>query len=265
MHARTWTYVAIAAAAALTACRTGFRVARFTTNEALYAAGMREFGRQNWGNAIAAFEKLTTDLSPRDTLLPRSFWYLALAHDHQREHLLAAQAFTRLLESFPEDTLSDDAALLAGRQYKRLWRKPSLDATYGETALAAYNTVIGLYPDSEHAETARREIAELEQWFATKDYENGMYYYRRKAWDSALIYFRSVITRWPHVPRARDALLRMAEANQRIRYREDYVEACTKLRQSYPGDAEVARVCQDAPAVPVPTDSTARARPVPGD
>ncbi|MGH7676965.1 MAG: outer membrane protein assembly factor BamD [Gemmatimonadaceae bacterium] len=264
MHARTWTYVAIAAAAALTACRTGFRVARFPTNEALFAAGVREYEREHWGNAIVAFEKLTGDLPARDTLLPRSYWYLALSHDRQREHLLAAQSFTRLFESFPDDTLADDAALLAGRQYKRLWRKPALDPTYGETALTAYNALLGLYPDSEHAEAARREIAELEQWFATKDYESGMYYYRRKAWDSALIYFRSVLARWPNVPRARDALLRMAEANQRIRYREDYVEACTRLRQSYPGDGEVDRVCRGVPATPLPTDSTARARPIPG-
>jgi outer membrane protein assembly factor BamD len=256
--------VALVAAAALAACRTGFRLSRYSSNEALYSAGVREFEKKHWGNSIAAFEKLTNDLPARDTLLPRSYWYLARAHDHQREHLLAAQSFTRLFESFPDDTLADDAALLAGRSYRKLWRKPPLDPTYGETAVAAYNALLGLYPDSEHAEQARREILELEQMFATKTYETGMYYFRRKAWDSALIYFRGVLERWPHVPAARDALLRMAETNLRIRYREDYVDACSKLRQAYPGDREVARVCQDAPATALPTDSTARAKPIPG-
>src|SRR5688572_27395771 len=168
MHARTFTYVAIAAAAALTACRGNFRVSRFPSNESLYSAGVREFERKHWGNAILAFEKLTTDLPARDTLLPRSFWYLAHAHTGQDEHLLAAQSFSRLFESFPDDTLADDAALEAGRSYRRMWRKPELDATYGETALTAFNALLGLYPDSEHAEQAKREIAELEQWFATK-------------------------------------------------------------------------------------------------
>jgi outer membrane protein assembly factor BamD len=262
MHARTWTYVAIAAAAALTACRGTFRVSRFPTNEGLYAAGLREFERKHWGNAILAFEKLTTDLPARDTLLPRSYWYLAHAHSRQGEHLLAAQSFTRVFESFPDDTLADDAAFESGRSFRKLWRKPQLDATYGETAITAFNALIGLYPDSEFAERARGELAELDQWFATKNYETGLYYFRRKAYDSALLYFRLILQRWPHVPRARDALLRIAESSRAIRYREDYAETCARLRQGYPQDADVMRVCRGAPQVPADTARTVK--PVPG-
>lgn len=243
MHVRTFTGVALAAAA-LTACRGGFRANRFPSNESLYAAGLSEYQRKHWGNAITAFEKLTNDLPARDTLLPRAYWYLATAHEWQREHLLAAQSFTRLYESFPDDSLADDAALEAARSYRRLWRKPMLDATYGETALATYNTMIGLYGEtSAHAAAARKEIAELEDWFATKNYETGRYYLRRKAFDSAILYFKYVLERWPHVPRSRDALLRLAEAYQAIRYRDDFAETCTKLRQTYASDPDVLRAC----------------------
>ena len=262
MHARTWTLVALACLGTLTACRTGFRINRFTNNEALYVAGVREFEKKKWGNAVAAFEKLTNDLPARDTLLPRSFWYLAQAHARQREHLLAAQSYTRLFESFVDDTLADDAAVEAARSYRKLWRKPSLDPTYGELSLAAYNTFLGLYADSSpYAEAARREIAELEQWFATKDYETGMFYFRRKAFDSANIYFENIVERWPHVPRARDALLRLAESYRAIRYRENYAETCAKLRGTYTADPDVAEICRDVPTVTA-TDTT-RARPVP--
>lgn len=250
MHARTWTVVALASLATLAACRTGFRVTRYTDNEALYAAGMREFEQEHWSNAVAAFEKLTNDLPARDTLLPRSFWYLAQAHARQRDYLLAAQSYTRLFESFVDDTLADDAAIEAARNYRKLWRKPSLDPTYGELALAAYNTFLGLYGESSpFADDARREIVELEQMFATKDYETGMFYFRRKAYDSANIYFENIVQRWPHVPRARDALLRLAESYRAIRYRENYAETCAKLRESYAAGPDVAEVCRDVPAV----------------
>lgn len=259
MTVRTWTCVAIAAAAAVTACR-GFKITQFPSNESLYAAGLREYQKKHWANAIAAFEKLTNDLPARDSLLPRAYWYLATAHKRQDEHLLAAQSYSRLFESFPDDTLADDAALEAARSYRRLWRKPVLDATYGETALGTYNTLLGLYPSSEHAEAARREIAELEQWFATKNYETGVFYIRRKAFDSAIIYLKYVVERWPHVPRARDALLRLAEAYRAIRYREDLAETCAKLRQTYPGDRETGRICGDVRV----SDTTAIApRPTP--
>jgi outer membrane protein assembly factor BamD len=260
MHARTWITVAIAAATALTACRGGFRINRYPNSEALYAAGIREFDQRHWGNAILAFEKLTTDLSPRDTLLPRSYWFLARAHGEQGEHLLAAQSYSRLFESFVDDTLADDAAFQAAESYKRLWRKPTLDPTYGETALATYNTMLGLYGEtSSHAESARRSVVELEQWFATKEYETGLFYFRRKAFDSANIYFLNVLERWPHVPRARDALLRLAESYRSIRYREQLDETCTRLRDAYPGDAEVAEVCRGTRVL---ADSTTRPAPV---
>ena len=250
------------AATALTACRGGFRINRFPTSDALYAAGLREYQQRHWGNAVLAFEKLTTDLGPRDSLLPRSYWYLGRAHAEQREHLLAAQSFSRLFESFVDDTLADDAAFQAAESYKRLWRKPTLDPTYGETALATYNTMLGLYGEtSPHAEEARRSVIELEQWFATKEYETGLFYFRRKAYDSANIYFLNVIERWPHVPRVRDAQLRLAESYRAIRYREQLDETCTKLRDAYPGDEEVAEVCRgtrmvvDTTARPVPTQT----------
>ena len=245
MHVRTWICVAIAAATALVAgaCHGGFRVNRYPTNESLYAAALSEYQRKHWSNAITAFEKLTNDLPARDTLLPRAYWYLGDAHHHEKEELLAAQSFTRLYESFPDDTLADDAALAAARAYRRLWHKPELDATYGETALATYNALIDLYPSSEHAEVAKREIADLEQWFATKNYLTGVYYLRRKAFDSAILYFKYVLDRWPSAPRARDSMLRLAEAYRAIRYREDLAETCAKLRTAYPGDREVISTC----------------------
>ena len=255
--------VAIAALAVLTlglsACH-AFKVNRYPTNESLYAAGLHEYQRKHWGNSILAFEKLTTDLPARDTLLPRAYWYLASAHGHQKEHLLAAQSYSRLYESFPDDTLADDAALEAARSYRRLWRRPTLDATYGETALAAYNTLLGLYGETtDLAPVARKEIAELEQWFATKNYETGLYYFRMKAYDSAILYFKYVVERWPNVPRTRDALLRLAESYRAIRYGEDLSETCTLLRQGYPGDREIAVLCGN-----VRTADTTVAAPRPG-
>jgi hypothetical protein len=55
---------------AAAACHPDFQIAKFPTNEALYRAGQAEFAVAHWDNAIAVFDKLTTDLPARDTLLP---------------------------------------------------------------------------------------------------------------------------------------------------------------------------------------------------
>jgi len=133
----SWRLTAALSIVGVAACRPEFQLKNFTTNDVLYKASLAEYQRHHWDNAILGFEKLTTDLPARDTLLPRSYWYLASSHQHQDELLLAAQSFERLVESFPEDSLADDAGLEAARSYRRLWRKPGLDPKYGDQALAS--------------------------------------------------------------------------------------------------------------------------------
>jgi outer membrane protein assembly factor BamD len=241
---------------AAVACHPDFQLKNYKKNEELYRAGVREFDRHKWDNAIAAFEKLTLDLPARDSLLPRSYWYLATAHERQGEHLLAAQSYSKLVESFPDDSSADDAALEAARSYWKMWRKPGLDPTYGETALATYNTLLGLYPTSPLVPTAQKELSELENWFAIKNYEAGLFYFRRKAFDSAILYFKDVLTRWPNSPTALATSVKLVEAYKAIRYREDAADLCTQLRKKYANDVTVKTACVGIPDVPAPPTTT---------
>jgi outer membrane protein assembly factor BamD len=243
------------------ACHPEFEITKFPTNEALYRAATEEFARGRWDNAVAAFEKLTTDLPARDTLLPRAHWYLAQAHQHKAEWVLAATSFSRLTESFPDDTLADDAALESARSYRKLWRKPALDPTYGENALASYNTLLGLYPTSPLIPQARKELSELEEMFAQKNYLSGMYYFRRGGYDSGIIYFKDVVSRYPASAASRLAQLRLVDSYKKIRYREDAVEACATLRKSFPDDADVRTTCADVAAPPSPVASNPASSP----
>lgn len=243
-------------------CHPDFQLTKFSTNESLYRAAATEFAAGRWDNAVAAFEKLTSDLSARDTLLPRAYWYLARAHGERAEYVLAATSYSRLVESFPDDTLSDDAALAAARSYKRMWRKPALDPTYGETSLATYNTLLGLYPTSPLVADAKREVTELEEMFAQKNYISGMYYYRRKAYDSGVIYFKDILTKYPASITAKAAQLRLVDSYRAIRYKEDAADACATLRKTYPDDAEVRVTCEGiATPVPVAIPATTNAPP----
>ena len=70
---------------AFAACHPDFKVGSFPPTRRSIAPATEEFSRGRWDNAVAAFEKLTTDLPARDTLLPRAYWYLASAHEQQRE------------------------------------------------------------------------------------------------------------------------------------------------------------------------------------
>lgn len=224
-------------------CSPGFRPQGITPPERLFRATMTEFERKRWDNAVAGFERLTIDLPARDTLLPLSHYYLGKAHFNRKEFLLAAQSFGRLSESFPDDTLADDALYQAGVSYQRLWRKPVLDAEYGQSALSTYRTLLALYPNSPMRAQSEQQIRTLEEWMATKDYETGLHYLRLKAYDSAIIYFKDVVRLYPQTARSRDAYLRLVQTFRRIQYREEASEACTAVRSRFADDLEVRRIC----------------------
>lgn len=257
MHALRKSLVALLAVAALGGCFRSFNVRNFPSAQSLYAAGKAQYEREKWANAILAFERLTFDLPTRDTLLPLAHWYLGQARRHNDERLLAAQSFNRLAEQFPNDTLADDAMYMAARSYREMWRRPSLDPQYGILAQAQYRLVQGVFPDSPYADSSLKALNELDEWFAAKDYETGMHYVRRRAYDSAILYFRDVVANYPNTDKARQAMLQMVRVYRlpALNYKEDAAELCTALLAGFPTDAEVLKACK-APAA----DSTAAVR-----
>lgn len=245
----------VVAIVALPACRRreSFVPRKIATTGELFTRSAREFQRKRWDNALAGFDLLATQLPARDTLLPRVYFYQGQAHARRGEHLLAAQAYSRIQDAFPDDPMADRALYEQGVEYRKLWRRPTLDPTYGQTALATFRQLSQSYPDSPLVPQAEKQVADLQQMFAAKDLETGMHYFRRKAWDSALIYFKDVVRLYPTTPAARSAYLRMVESYQAIRYKEDVTETCATARAAYPQDAEVRRLCGATPTAPAAT------------
>lgn len=244
---RAASLAAVAALSAAGACSRAFNAAKIRSAPELYRASVQRFERRKWDDALQGFDRLATQLPARDTLLPRVYFYQGQAHARKGEHLLAAQAFARIGDAFPDDSLADDALYEQGREYQRLWPKAVLDAQHGQTSLATYRQLVQLYPESPRVADANRQIAALQQQFASKDLNTGTDYARRKAFDSALIYYRDVVRLYPGTPAARTAYLRMIAAYRALKYTEEIAETCADMRRTYPGDAEVQRACGSAP------------------
>ena len=222
----------------------------YPTPDKLYQAAMAEYKAGRYDNAAKAFEQLTLDLSARDPRLPLSYYYLAQSQTKNGEYLLAAGTYNRLIDAFPQDTLVDDAFYLSGKAYQHEWRQPQLDPTYGKSAQTAFESLLATYPDSPYAQRAKNELDKLDEWFAEKDYDTGYLYLKRKAYDSAIIYFKDVIRLHPRAAKTRDAYLMLLEAYRAIKYTEDARDLCNDMRKAYPNDREVLKRCGPAPATP---------------
>jgi len=246
MHRFSWR-LAVLGLMVVAGCRPEFQLKKFTTNEELYKASLRQFDRGKWDDAAAGFEKLTVELAPRDTLAARSFWYLGLARQHQRDHLRAAQSFHRIFESYPDDSLAERALFEEGRSYQSLWTRPDRDASYGDAALSTYSSVGIYYPTSRLKDSIAKEVGTLEGMFAQKHFDIGMYYFRDKAYDSANLSFRLVLETWPNAPRAREAALRLIDSYRALSYNEEAKEICVASVTKHPNDAEITKACPLTP------------------
>jgi outer membrane protein assembly factor BamD len=235
---------ALAVVIALGGCAR-FNPQSYTTPQSLYDASLREFRKGNFARADQGFTKLTFDLAPRDTLRVRARFFSAECKFGLRDYVTAARDFRRIADDDPGEALAPEALLRSGDAHAQLWRRAELDPSSGQTAMATYQELLGRYPGSRAAEIAQARVRQLNDQFAMKDYQTGVFYFRRGGYDSAILYFRSVIAQYPTSSVVPDAFVRLVRAYRAIGYREEMDETCQTLRQYYGGRADVRELCGD--------------------
>src|SRR6184192_231449 len=160
-----------------------------------------------------------------------------------RDRVQAAHEFRQVADQYATSAYAPMALLRAGDANLRLWGKPELDPSYGETALAIYQELAGRYPGTDAAARAQMHAQQLKEWFSQKDYKNGMFYFRRRAYDSAIIYFKDVIATYPGTSRVPDALMRLVDSYRVIGYADELKETCAHLRRFFPQTEGLDKSC----------------------
>lgn len=204
--------------------------------------------RGQWTKALPVLQRLSFDLSAGHAALPEVGYLTGEALFQTGSFPEAADQFRSVSDQFPDTPFAPLALLRAGDANLRQWRKPQLDPTPGEAALGIYQELVSLYPNSDAASRAGLHVRRLRDWFAEKTYSNGMFYLRRKAYDSAVLYFKEVVANFSETSWAGQSLLRLIDAYGAIGYAEELKETCEHVRRYYPGAAVSAERCPPAAA-----------------
>ncbi|HEX2217367.1 MAG TPA: outer membrane protein assembly factor BamD [Gemmatimonadales bacterium] len=218
--------------------------------DSLFRLAEQHVRRGKWGDAIQYLERVLLEFSPGDARIPQARYFLGEAKFAVGNHLEAAREFRRVSDESPNDRMAPEALLRVGDVYADLWRRPELDPSYGQTALSTYQELLNRYPNSTAAPRAQTRIAELNERFAYKEYRAALYYFKLKAYDSAILYLKDVVATYPRASVADDALLKLVEAYDRLGYQEDVRETCGYLRRFHPDAVRGESRC---PAEPVGT------------
>lgn len=208
------------------------------------------YRRGKIGPAKERLERITSGSGARGPLLAEAYYYLGECEFAQGLYLEASRQFRRVADGFPQHPLAPDALLRSGDALAQLWKEPELDPEHGENAMATYRELVGRFPESRAARRAALKMNALAERFAEKDYKNGIFYQRLKAYDSAIIYFRSVVANYAETSFAPRALIRLVQIYRELQYGEEMRETCEHLRNYYPGAEGLNRVCPPREGTP---------------
>lgn len=217
--------------------------------DTLWAKAELAFRRGWWHETQVTLERLKLEMRPGDPRYPRLYFMLGEVLAVEGSELQAVREFRRVSDENPTDPLAPQALLRAGDAYAKLWRKPQLDPTYGQTALSTFQELVSRYPGTPAALQGQVRINELQDDFAYKGYRTGLYYYRIKAYDASILYLRDVVATYPRSSIAPGALVQLVRAYQALDYEEDVKETCGYIRRFHSRTHDIDKVC------PVQADS----------
>jgi outer membrane protein assembly factor BamD len=218
------------------------------TVDSLWNQAMGHFRNGKWAKTSALLERFLLEAPVADSRVVPAHFFMAEAYFAEGDQLRAAREFRWVSDERATDSLAPEALMRAGDAYADLWRRPELDPTYGQQALATYQEVLNRFPNSRIAPRARERVAFLENKFAEKSFKAALFYVRLKAYDSAILYLRDLLATYPRSNVAPEALVRLVESYQAIGYAEEVTETCGYFRQNHPNAPDLDRVCPPAPA-----------------
>jgi outer membrane protein assembly factor BamD len=209
--------------------------------EQLYAMGREAHERGSWQRAIDALQRFLFQ-DPGNPNADSAQFLIADSYFNQKQYLTAANEFLRLARNRPAGPLADDSRYRACRAYAELSPRAELDQEYTEEAIDECRSVSLLYPASPFAGEADSLVRELSDKLARKVYLNAEYYYKRGAYDSAIVYLEHLLSTYRGTGVEPAGLALLYDAYLRLGYTQEAEQTRERLLREYPDSPEAERV-----------------------
>ena len=212
--------------------------------EALYGQANEAQLKSNWAEAIEAYRQLEARY-PYGQYAKQAQLATAFAHYKLGEDGLAIAAADRFITLNPTHESVDYAYYIKGlASFKEVQgirgvitgrtnlsdRDPQAIAD----ALAAFNTIAQRYPSSRYVADSRRRIGYLTSARAQRETGIAHFYYRQGAYIAAINRAKEVLSNYPDLPQAEDALGIMFHSYQQIEMTELASDTRRILALNYP-------------------------------
>ncbi|NJD18541.1 MAG: outer membrane protein assembly factor BamD [Gemmatimonadetes bacterium] len=207
----------------------------------LLSLGKDKFASRDWDDAIRALDRLILSFGDAQEVAEARL-LMARAYSGKGDHLTARSEFQRFLDRFPGHTEAPAAALGICSSLVALSPSPQRDQNYTTEAITLCRNVVVDYVGTPQAEEAGRLAGEMRMKLAEKEFLSADFYFRRKLFDSAIIYYQFVVDLYGDTDWAPKALLGIYRSNKAIGYDDLANEAKERLLSQYPDSPAAAEV-----------------------
>jgi outer membrane protein assembly factor BamD len=165
-----------------------------------FAAAKAEYESGHYFDAVQKLEAFI-DQHPGSVLVDQAIFTLGKAYEAQKDWVMAATQFERLVRDFPESRSTCDAEFLLGSCYWRQSRNAPYDQSETRRALDQLRRYTGRCPDHAALGAADSLIGLARDRLAEKQYRAAELYRRRKEREAAVVYCDLIVeefsdTRW---------------------------------------------------------------------
>lgn len=179
--------------------------------EGVFDQGMEYFEKKNWIKAEEAFTFIIYN-DPGGAYADDAQLQLAETHFMREEFLLAISEYDRLLSRMPNSPLVEEALWRKTESYYELSPDFRLEKENTTKALRYLYDFIDIYPASEYRAKADEYIGEIRNKLGRKIFESGKLYNTMGEYESAILYFDSVLEEYSDTDYALRAHFAKAES-----------------------------------------------------
>lgn len=216
--------------------------------EEQYKMAVKLYESNDFGKALRLFEKVTPSYRGKPQM-ERIQFMVAQSNFNEKNYPTAGYYFDRFTKNYPNSSKREEASFLSAYSFKLAAPVFSKDPTDTKKALAAFQTFINAYPNSDKLKEANRHYKELRLKLQKKYFEIAKVYYTTADYDlrnykAAIQAFDNLLSDYLGSEYKEEALYYRFKAahdfvfkstgRRRLERIKDSYEALEKLKRNFP-------------------------------
>jgi outer membrane protein assembly factor BamD len=190
--------------------------------------------RIDYQKCIELFQKLVYEY-PFTRHLADADYFIAESHFKLKEYEVALQAYQDFLVRHPKDPRVEYVYYQIGLcHWNSRIKNPLRDQTETEAAVAAFKTLLTIFPSGQYADKARNYVKLGNQSLSERELKVGDFYFKRKEFWSASLRYHYAWVEFPEATKADYARYREALCLEKMGRSDDAAKSYQGLLDSYP-------------------------------